>query len=95
MPKNKKYIMSLLNKIFLVLCFSVSTLLAQQKAVLSFAEAKQLADQGDARAQAIVAMHYQLGWQTEKNEALAGRYAQASAEAGHPLGIYRLAACRT
>ena len=63
---------------------------AQNKAVLTFTEAKQLADRGDARAQAIVAMHYQLGWQTEKNEGLAGRYAQASAEAGHPLGIYRL-----
>jgi hypothetical protein len=75
---------------FLILLFGLSTSLAQQKAVLTFAEAKQLADRGDARAQAIVAMHYQLGWQTEKDEALAGRYAQASAEAGHPLGIYRL-----
>lgn len=64
--------------------------LAQDNRVLTFEEAKQLADRGDARAQAIVAMHYQLGWQTEKNEALAGRYAQASAETGHPLGIYRL-----
>jgi len=73
-----------------VLATGLSASLAKQKAVLTFAEAKQLADRGDARAQAIVAMHYQLGWQTEKNEALAGRYAQASAEAGHPLGIYRL-----
>jgi uncharacterized caspase-like protein len=74
----------------LVVFLQAFSCLAQQKAVLTFAEAKQLADRGDARAQAIVAMHYQLGWQTEKNEALAGRYAQASAEAGHPLGIYRL-----
>ena len=73
-----------------VLAASLSASYAQQKAVLTFAEAKLLADRGDARAQAIVAMHYQLGWQTEKNEALAGKYAQASAEAGHPLGIYRL-----
>lgn len=74
----------------LVVFLQAFSCMAQQKAVLTFAEAKQLADRGDARAQAIVAMHYQLGWHTKKNEALAGRYAQASAEAGHPLGIYRL-----
>ena len=63
---------------------------AQNNAILSFSEAKALADRGDARAQAIVALHYQLGWQTEKNELLAAQYATASAEAGNPLGIYRL-----
>jgi hypothetical protein len=80
-----------LKKLFaIIFLIQIGFCFAQQKAVLSFAEAKQLADRGDARAQAIVAMHYQLGWQTEKDESLAGRYAQASAEAGHPLGIYRL-----
>ena len=63
---------------------------AQQNAVLTFAEAKQLADRGDARAQAIVAMHYQLGWQTEKNPELAVKYAIDSANARHPLGYFRL-----
>jgi hypothetical protein len=60
--------------------------------VLTFAEAKQRADAGDASAQAVVALHYQLGWNTEKNPELAAKYATASANAGHPLGQFRLGA---
>ena len=60
--------------------------------VLTFYQAKQRADQGDAFAQAVVALHYQLGWNTQKNSELAAKYAAASAEAGHPLGQFRLGA---
>lgn len=60
--------------------------------VLTFDQAKQRADQGDAFAQAVVALHYQLGWNTEKDPELAARYATASAKAGHPLGKFRLGA---
>jgi hypothetical protein len=63
-----------------------------QAQVLSFEQAKQRADAGDAFAQAVVALHYQLGWNTEKNPELAARYAAASANAGHPLGKFRLGA---
>ena len=73
-----------------IVLFQIGICYAQNKPVLTFAEAKQLADRGDARAQAIVAMHYQLGWQTEKSDVAAAQYAKASAEAGYPLGIYRL-----
>ncbi|NQW49505.1 MAG: caspase family protein [Planctomycetes bacterium] len=60
--------------------------------VLSFDQAKQRADQGDAFAQAVVALHYQLGWNTQKNPDLAAKYAIASANAGNPLGQFRLGA---
>jgi uncharacterized caspase-like protein len=60
--------------------------------VLSFEEAKQRADAGDAFAQAVVALHYQLGWNTEKNPYAATTYAMASANAGHPLGKFRFGA---
>jgi len=63
-----------------------------QAQVLSFDQAKQRADAGDAFAQAVVALHYQLGWNTQKNSQLAAQYAIASAEAGHPLGQFRLGA---
>ena len=57
-----------------------------------FEEAKSEADQGDAQAQAIVATYYALGWQTAKDPALAARYAEQSANAGNPLGNFRLGA---
>ena len=60
--------------------------------ILTFDQAKQRADQGDAFAQAVVALHYQLGWNTQKNPELAVKYAIASAEARHPLGQFRLGA---
>lgn len=71
--------------------FALSAIFASAQ-VLSFDQAKQRADQGDAFAQAVVALHYQLGWNTQKNPGLAAEYAAASAEAGHPLGQFRLGA---
>lgn len=53
-------------------------------------ETTQRADAGDAFVQAVLAMHYQLGWKTQKNPQLAAKYALASARAGHPLGKFRL-----
>jgi len=61
-------------------------------APLAFEEAKAAADSGDSHAQAIVAMHYSLGWQVEKNPELALQYANQSASAGDALGLYRLGA---
>lgn len=57
-----------------------------------FEEAKIEADRGNAQAQAIVATYYALGWQTSKDPALAIRYAEQSANAGNPLGKFRLGA---
>lgn len=57
-----------------------------------FEEAKSEADQGDAQAQAVVATYYALGWQTGKDPALAAQYAKQSANAGNPLGKFRLGA---
>jgi TPR repeat protein len=65
----------------------VSTAGAQ---VLPFDQAKERADTGDAFAQAIVAMHYQLGWNTEKNLEQAAKYATASSKARSPLGYFRV-----
>ena len=58
--------------------------------VLPFDQAKERADKGEAFAQAVVAMHYQLGWDTEKDVKQAARYAHASAKANHALGLFRL-----
>ena len=58
--------------------------------VLTFDQAKQRADQGDAYAQAVVALHYQLGWGVPAFDEAAAQYAVASAKAGHPLGMFRL-----
>jgi CHAT domain-containing protein/TPR repeat protein len=63
-----------------------------QAQVLSFDQAKQRADAGDAYAQAVASIHYSLGWQVPKNVDLALQYAMASAKAGHPLGAYRVGA---
>jgi hypothetical protein len=67
-------------------------LLAKDRGVpcLAFSEAKVRADSGEAYAQAVVAMHYQLGWQVEKSQSLAVKYAEKSAAQGHPLGLFRL-----
>lgn len=74
-----------------IVALAVSTFCASAQ-VLSFDQAKQRADQGDAFAQAVVAMHYQLGWDTQKNLQLAAAYAVASMNAGHPLGMFRVGA---
>jgi hypothetical protein len=60
--------------------------------VLSFDAAKRLADQGDARAQAIVSIYYAIGYKTDKDPAKAAEYALLSAKQRNPLGIYRVAA---
>ena len=65
---------------------------AQSRQLMTFEEAKQRADSGDSFAQAVVALHYQLGWNTEKSPELAAKYALASANAGEPLGQFRLGA---
>lgn len=60
--------------------------------VLSFNTAKPLADQGDARAQAITSIYYAIGYKTDKDTAKATEYALLSAKQRNPLGIYRVAA---
>jgi hypothetical protein len=64
--------------------------IARDEGVMTFDQAKQRADKGDAFAQAVVAMHYQIGWETEKNVKQAARYAHASAKAKHALGLFRV-----
>ena len=59
-------------------------------AILTFDEAKELADQGDAFGEAVVAFHYSVGWETDKNLEMAAQYAQSSAEKKNPLGLFRL-----
>lgn len=59
---------------------------------IEFEDAKAAADSGDSHAQAVVAMHYSLGWKVQKNPELALDYAQRSATAGEALGFYRLGA---
>jgi TPR repeat protein len=58
--------------------------------ILPFDQANERADQGDAFAQAVVAIHYQLGWETEKDTKQAANYALASAKARHALGYFRV-----
>jgi hypothetical protein len=77
---------------FTVIAFCLVVASTAYGQVLTFDQAKQRADAGDAFAQAVVALHYQLGWNTEKNPELAVKYALASAKAGSPLGQFRLGA---
>jgi TPR repeat protein len=60
--------------------------------VLGFEQALQLADRGDARAQAIVSIYYGIGYKTQKDTAKAAEYSMLSAKQRNPLGIYRVAA---
>jgi hypothetical protein len=62
--------------------------------ILSFSEAVNRADQGEAYAQAVVSIYYSLGYRTEKNMGLAAKYAILSAKQKNPLGIYRLGVMR-
>jgi len=64
--------------------------IARDKGVMTFDQAKQRADKGDAFAQAVVAMHYQIGWETERNVKQAAKYALASAKANHAMGLFRV-----
>ena len=59
--------------------------------VLSFEKALELADRGDARAEAIVSIYYQVGYKTRKDISKASEYAKRSAKQHNPLGMYRLA----
>ena len=59
--------------------------------VLSFQKALDLANRGDARAQAIVSIYYQVGYKTRKDISKASEYAMRSAKQHNPLGMYRLA----
>ena len=59
---------------------------------MTFEEARQRADKGDAFAQTVVALQCQLGWNTKKDPQQAVKYASASANAGEPLGQFRLGA---
>lgn len=63
---------------------------AVETTILDFAAAKDLADRGDARAQAIVSMHYSVGWQVAKDPQRAIDYATKSARAGNALGLFRI-----
>ena len=62
--------------------------------ILSFSDALNRADQGEAYAQAVVSIYYSLGYKTEKNMGLAAKYAILSAKQKNPLGIYRLGVMR-
>jgi len=58
--------------------------------VIEFSDAISKADTGDAKAQAIVAIYYGLGYKTEKDLAKAAEYASKSAAQSDPLGQYQL-----
>jgi hypothetical protein len=60
--------------------------------ILSFSEAYQRAENGDAYAEAVVSIYYAVGYKTGKDIARAAEYALRSAQQQHPLGVYRLAA---
>ena len=60
--------------------------------MLSFSEARQRADNGEAYAEAVLSIYYAVGYKTGKNISLAADYALRSAKQQHPLGVYRLAA---
>jgi len=73
--------------LFFALLLSLSCLHAQ---LLTFEQARSQADSGDARAQAVVAMHYSLGWEVSKNPQKAVEYALKSARSGEALGLFRM-----
>jgi TPR repeat protein len=91
-----RYTYLLLLLLSLTTCFRVYALqpgdAGWDTAILTFKDAKAAADQGDAYANAIVSLHYELGWQTEKSMDNAVKYASASTQAGNPLGMYRFGA---
>jgi TPR repeat protein len=62
--------------------------------ILSFPDALQRAEQGDAYAQAVVSIYYATGYKVEKDLNQAAKYAILSAKQKHPLGIYRLGVMR-
>ena len=80
--------------ILLAIVFPATITFAQDNRILSFEQAKILADKGDAYGEAVVAFHYSIGWQTDKNLELAAKYAMSSALKNHSLGIFRHGALR-
>jgi len=63
--------------------------------VLSYSDALRRANAGDAYAQAVVSIYYDLGYKAAANAQKAVEYAEKSAEQGNPLGIYRLGVMRS
>ena len=82
--------MSFILKLTTIFSLCGVALAQNNNAILTFDEAKQLADQGDAFGEAVAAFHYSIGWQTEKNLEQAVKYAKSSAEKKNPLGLFRL-----
>jgi len=62
--------------------------------VLTFEEAMDKANAGDAYAQAVVSIYYGVGYKTNKDVEKSAAYALQSAKQGHPLGIYRVGVMR-
>ena len=62
--------------------------------ILSFEDAQQMADNGDAYAQAVVSTYYATGYLAQKDLAQAKKYAVLSAQQKNPLGLYRLGVLR-
>ena len=58
--------------------------------VLSFEEASRRADAGEAYAQAVVGIYYDLGYKTEKDEAKGLEYLLKAAAQKHPLGVHAI-----
>jgi TPR repeat protein len=82
--------MSFILKLTTIFSLCGVALAQNNNAILTFDEAKELADQGDGFGEAVVAFHYSIGWQTEKNHELGVQYAKSSAEKKNPLGLFRL-----
>lgn len=62
--------------------------------ILSFNDALNRANQGDAYAQAVVSIYYATGYKVDKDLNQAARYAILSAKQKNPLGLYRLGSMR-
>jgi CHAT domain-containing protein/tetratricopeptide (TPR) repeat protein len=62
--------------------------------ILSFDDASQRAESGDAYSQAVLSMYYCLGYLADKDLNKSAKYAMKSAAQGSPLGIYRLGIMR-
>lgn len=63
--------------------------------VLSYSDALTRASAGDAYAQAVVSIYYDLGYKTGADAQKAVEFAVKSAEQGNPLGLYRLGVMRS
>lgn len=68
---------------------------AASSSVLDFSDAFSRAEAGDAYAQGVLSIYYDLGYKASADPKKAVDYAMKSAEQGHPLGLYRLGVMRT